>query len=103
MTAITQSCGDLLDGRYRLGRELGHGGMATVYLAEDLRHSRQVAVKVLHSELLHGVASMYQLLEPSLSNVMVPLVSRPPLCPLRTCAASTVPDFGPHRYVSVSV
>ncbi len=55
MTAITQSCGDLLDGRYRLGRELGHGGMATVYLAEDLRHSRQVAVKVLHSELASQV------------------------------------------------
>ena len=33
--------------RYTLLRELGQGGMATVYLAEDLRHERQVAVKVL--------------------------------------------------------
>ena len=37
--------------RYRLGRELGQGGMATVYLAEDLRHDRKVAIKVLKPEL----------------------------------------------------
>jgi tetratricopeptide (TPR) repeat protein/TolB-like protein len=37
--------------RYFIGREIGSGGMATVYLAEDLRHARQVAVKVLRSEL----------------------------------------------------
>jgi serine/threonine-protein kinase len=40
-----------LSGRYRIERELGAGGMATVYLAEDLRHRRQVALKVLHPEL----------------------------------------------------
>src|SRR6267143_433279 len=37
--------------RYAIDRELGRGGMATVYLAEDLRHHRQVAVKVLRPEL----------------------------------------------------
>jgi predicted ATPase/tRNA A-37 threonylcarbamoyl transferase component Bud32 len=37
--------------RYRLVREIGAGGMATVYLADDLRHQRQVAVKVLRPEL----------------------------------------------------
>ena len=37
--------------RYRIERELGRGGMATVYLAEDIRHNRKVAVKVLHPEL----------------------------------------------------
>jgi TolB-like protein/tetratricopeptide (TPR) repeat protein len=40
-----------LSGRYRLDRELGHGGMATVFLAEDLKHRRQVAIKVLRPEL----------------------------------------------------
>src|SRR5512141_1603707 len=37
--------------RYHLDRELGRGGMATVYLATDLRHERRVALKVLHPEL----------------------------------------------------
>ncbi|HTJ37868.1 MAG TPA: serine/threonine-protein kinase, partial [Dactylosporangium sp.] len=37
--------------RYRIERELGAGGMATVYLADDLRHHRRVAVKVLRPEL----------------------------------------------------
>ncbi len=37
--------------RYRLERELGQGGMATVYLAQDLKHARQVAIKVLRPEL----------------------------------------------------
>jgi len=37
--------------RYTIERELGSGGMATVYLAEDLKHERQVAVKVLRPEL----------------------------------------------------
>jgi serine/threonine-protein kinase len=37
--------------RYRLERELGQGGMATVYLAQDLKHDRQVAIKVLRPEL----------------------------------------------------
>ncbi|HEX6644724.1 MAG TPA: protein kinase [Gemmatimonadales bacterium] len=40
-----------LDGRYALERELGQGGMATVYLAHDRRHDRRVAVKVLRPEL----------------------------------------------------
>ncbi|HEV8446573.1 MAG TPA: protein kinase [Gemmatimonadaceae bacterium] len=40
-----------LAGRYRIERELGAGGMATVYLAADLRHDRKVAIKVLKPEL----------------------------------------------------
>ncbi|MEO8199829.1 MAG: serine/threonine-protein kinase [Gemmatimonadota bacterium] len=40
-----------LSDRYRIERELGAGGMATVYLAEDLKHHRKVAIKVLRPEL----------------------------------------------------
>ena len=40
-----------LTDRYEILRELGRGGMATVYLARDVRHARQVAIKVLHPEL----------------------------------------------------
>ncbi len=40
-----------LSDRYRIERELGAGGMATVYLAADLKHDRDVAIKVLHPEL----------------------------------------------------
>ena len=40
-----------LEGRYTIERELGEGGMATVYLAEDIKHDRKVALKVLKPEL----------------------------------------------------
>jgi tetratricopeptide (TPR) repeat protein len=46
-----------LAGRYELEREIGRGGMATVYLARDLRHPRQVAVKVLPPELATSIAA----------------------------------------------
>ena len=40
-----------LKGTYEIERELGHGGMATVYLANDVKHQREVAVKVLRPDL----------------------------------------------------
>src|SRR5690348_1922499 len=49
-----ESVGELnsaLAGRYEIERELGAGGMATVYLARDLRHHRHVALKLLNLEL----------------------------------------------------
>jgi eukaryotic-like serine/threonine-protein kinase len=46
-----------LAGRYAMERELGRGGMATVYLARDLRHDRPVALKVLHPELAASLGS----------------------------------------------
>jgi len=49
-TQLERLAGALAD-RYRVEGELGQGGMATVYLAEDLRHRRKVAVKVLKPEL----------------------------------------------------
>src|SRR5512143_2310891 len=43
--------GAALAGRYEIERELGRGGMATVYLARDVRHERRVALKVLNPAL----------------------------------------------------
>ena len=44
-----------LTGRYTIEREIGRGGMATVYLAQDLKHGRPVAIKVLKPELTAGL------------------------------------------------
>jgi len=44
----------LLGGRYLLERELGVGGMATVYLALDVKHDRHVAIKVLRPDVVRG-------------------------------------------------
>jgi serine/threonine protein kinase len=46
-----------LGNRYQIERELGRGGMATVYLARDLRHERAVAIKVLRPEIALVVGS----------------------------------------------
>src|SRR6185503_13604781 len=51
MTDILSRLRTVLAERYRLESEIGAGGMATVYLAQDLRHDRRVAVKVLRPEL----------------------------------------------------
>ncbi|MEO5618415.1 MAG: protein kinase, partial [Candidatus Eisenbacteria bacterium] len=52
---VTDQLNTSLADRYRIQRELGRGGMATVFLAEDLRHHRPVAIKVLHPELAHAL------------------------------------------------
>src|SRR5690349_3616447 len=44
-----------LAGRYAIEREVGRGGMASVWLAQDLRHGRPVAIKVLHPDLAGAV------------------------------------------------
>ena len=57
MTAVPSPLADALRDHYGLERELGSGGMATVYLAEDLKHHRKVAVKVLRPELAASVGA----------------------------------------------
>jgi len=49
--------------RYRIERELGAGGMATVYLAHDLKHDRKVAIKVLHPDLAAALGAQRFLTE----------------------------------------
>ena len=51
MPSILERLQAKLSDRYSIERELGQGGMATVYLATDVRHEREVAIKVLHPEL----------------------------------------------------
>jgi len=46
-----------LAGRYDVQRELGRGGMATVFLADDVKHGRPVAIKVLHPEIAAGIGA----------------------------------------------
>src|SRR5213083_2116549 len=51
MGELAEAVREALADRYSVERELGRGGMATVYLARDLKHDRPVALKVLHPEL----------------------------------------------------
>ncbi len=57
MSEIPEALKASLAGRYDLEREIGRGGMATVYLARDVKHSRNVAVKVMRSDLAASLGS----------------------------------------------
>ena len=57
MAQIPERLAAALADRYHLEREIGRGGMATVYLATDVKHRRQVAVKVLRSDLSASLGS----------------------------------------------
>ncbi|HEX4575299.1 MAG TPA: serine/threonine-protein kinase [Gemmatimonadales bacterium] len=54
---LLESLRAALADRYAVERELGRGGMATVFLAEDLKHRRAVAIKVLHGELAQALGA----------------------------------------------
>ncbi|HTS89396.1 MAG TPA: protein kinase [Gemmatimonadales bacterium] len=57
MTTLQSRLETGLSGRYALKRELGQGGMATVFLAQDVRHDRQVALKVLRPEVSASIGA----------------------------------------------
>src|SRR5256884_8933648 len=57
MERVREALSAALGDRYRIDRVLGRGGMATVYVAEDLRHSRQVAIKVLRPDVAAAIGA----------------------------------------------
>ena len=57
MTDVLARLRTALQGQYRVDREVGSGGMATVYLAHDAKHGREVAIKVLLPDLAAAVGS----------------------------------------------
>jgi hypothetical protein len=57
-SSLTARLATALAGRYQIEREIGRGGMATVHLAQDLRHGRPVAIKVLREELAAAVGAV---------------------------------------------
>ncbi len=57
MAELQDRLTEALAGRYAIERELGRGGMATVFLAEDAKHHRKVAVKVLHPDLAQALGA----------------------------------------------
>jgi eukaryotic-like serine/threonine-protein kinase len=57
MTSVPDRLGTALADRYTIERELGAGGMATVYLAHDIKHDRDVAIKVLHPDPANLIGS----------------------------------------------
>jgi serine/threonine-protein kinase len=69
---------EALSGRYLLEREVGRGGMATVYLARDLGQDRPVAIKVMHRGLVHAVGTERFLREVEIAGAL----SHPNIVPL---------------------
>jgi len=72
MSELTGKLTTALADRYKIERHLGEGGMATVYLAEDLKHDRKVTVKILRPErsaILDGERFLNEI------NVLLPLLN----------------------------
>jgi serine/threonine protein kinase len=86
---LSQLTAFLVD-RYRIEGELGHGGMATVYLARDLKHDRLVAIKVLRSELAHVLGPERFLREIEIAARL----QHPLILPVFDSGASTPSDAG---------
>ena len=55
MSEVFERLAAAISDRYRLERSLGEGGMATVFLARDLKHDREVAIELLRPELAQSI------------------------------------------------
>jgi serine/threonine protein kinase len=75
---------DALRGRYEIERELGHGGMATVYLAQDVRDQAAVAIKVMHPRVANTLNAQRFLREIAIAASM----AHPLIVPLRDSGAA---------------
>jgi serine/threonine-protein kinase len=75
---------DALRGRYEITRELGHGGMATVYLARDIRDGVDVAIKVMHPRVANALNAQRFLREIAIAGSM----AHPSIVPLRDSGAA---------------
>jgi serine/threonine-protein kinase len=76
--------------RYAIDRELGHGGTATVYLAQDLKHGRSVAIKVLRPELAAAISAERFLREIEIAARLTHPISSPCTTPARQAGYSTM-------------
>ena len=95
MTEIMSRLSTALADRYRIERELGRGGMATVYLAEDLKHHRKVAVKVLLPELAASLGPERFIREIEIAAGL----THPHILPLHDSGEAYGPDMsGPFLY-----
>jgi serine/threonine-protein kinase len=88
---------DALRDRYRLERELGQGGMATVYLARDLKHDRLVALKVLRPDLAHTLGPGRFLREIEIAARL----SHPNILPLYDSGTWALADGAPGLYYAL--
>ena len=90
MADRTGSLASALADRYRIGHMLGAGGMATVYLAQDMKHDRKVAIKVLRSELAAVIGA-----ERFLAEIRTTAnLQHPHILPLFDSGAAGHPDNG---------
>ena len=85
---IIERLNTALTGRYTVEREVGSGGMATVFLAKDLKHDRQVALKVLRPELAAVMGT-----DRFLREITITAGLTHTYCPFSTREAQTVSCF----------
>jgi serine/threonine-protein kinase len=88
---------DAFRDRYTLERELGRGGMATVYLARDLRHGRMVALKLLRPEIAYALGAERFLREISIAAGL----NHPHILPLYDSGSVDACPGGPRLYYAM--